>query len=392
MGQLSIYLPPFAGDYSGVCSTLFDFNCLILLQDAACCTRNYVDYDEPRWDRTKRTTLCAQLRTMDAILGRDDKLVDKAVQAAQSLHPDFIALLGSPVPAIIGTDFPGIAHEVEQKTEIPTLGFSTTGFSSYTRGVEMALSALIDRFTAPPTRQIPNGVNLLGLTPLDFGAGGNDRGIRLALEERGFTVVCSFSMGATLEQVRRAPAAQVNLVVSRSGLRAAKELEHRFGIPYVVGVPIGSLCADRIATLLQASILDGRNRILQRTPSESTQTLPTLLIGDQVMVNSLRLALMEVGDIRPLVAASFFGLTPELVAPGDFSLESEAQLLRLLRENRFHGMIADPLITHLPHAQWRWWTSFAHPAVSSHLHWDKVPLLQGEEMERRLQRWANGRP
>ena len=46
MRQLSVYLPPLAGDYSGVCSALFDYNCLILIQDAACCTRNYVDYDD----------------------------------------------------------------------------------------------------------------------------------------------------------------------------------------------------------------------------------------------------------------------------------------------------------------------------------------------------------
>ena len=37
MGKLSIYLPPFAGDYSGVCSALYDFNCLIVLCDASCC-------------------------------------------------------------------------------------------------------------------------------------------------------------------------------------------------------------------------------------------------------------------------------------------------------------------------------------------------------------------
>ena len=48
MNNLSIWLPPFAGDYSGACSALFDFNALIILNDAACCTRNYVEYEEPR--------------------------------------------------------------------------------------------------------------------------------------------------------------------------------------------------------------------------------------------------------------------------------------------------------------------------------------------------------
>lgn len=392
MEQLSIYLPPFAGDYSGACSVLFDFNCLILIQDAACCTRNYVDYDEPRWDRTKRTTLCAQLRTMDAVLGRDDKLISKAVQAAGELHPDFIALMGGPVPAVIGTDFPGIAREVEAQTGIPALGLPTTGFSSYTSGIELALSALIDRFTAPPSDKVPDGVNVLGLTPLDFGNTGNERAIRQALEERGFGVVCSFSMGIGLEEVRRAASAQVNLVVSRSGLRAALEMERRFSIPWVAGVPIGTLGADRLAALLRASILDGRSRSFSVASAVPSDIPPLLLIGDQVAANSLRASLLLNGDRRPLAVASFFGLAPQLTLPGDLALESEAHLLRLLKKGAFSGMIADPLITHLPPVRWRWWTSFPHPAVSSNLYWDKVPLIMGDTMDRTLRRWAAERP
>ena len=63
MARLSLFLPSFAADYSGVCSCLFDLDALVVVADAACCTRNYIDYDEPRWSRGKTTTLCAQLRT-----------------------------------------------------------------------------------------------------------------------------------------------------------------------------------------------------------------------------------------------------------------------------------------------------------------------------------------
>nr|WP_256445849.1 nitrogenase component 1 [Pseudoflavonifractor sp. MSJ-37] len=327
-------------------------------------------------------------------MGRDDKLVDKAVQAAEEHHPDFIALLGSPVPAIIGTDFPGIAREVEARTGIPTLGFSTTGFSTYDRGVEMALSALIRRFTRPPERPVPNGVTILGLTPLDFGAGGNDGAIRDALAARGFSVVSSLAMGTCLEQVRRAASAQVSLVVSRSGLRAARELEQRWGIPYVAGVPIDSRCADRVAELLRDALRDGKSRVLrdtQQAPS-SPDRHPLLLVGDQVMADPLRAALLLNGDPRPLSVASFFGLDPALTAPGDLALEGEAHLLRLLKAGQFQGAIADPLITHLPPLQWRWRTDLPHPAVSSCLHWDQVPLLTGERMDQALCRWAAERP
>ena len=129
MGRLSVYLSPFAGDYSGACAALFDFNCLIILCDAACCTKNYVDYDEPRWSRRKTTTLCAQLRTLEVTLGDDERLLRQAAEAALDRRPDFVALLGSPVPAIVGMDMGGMARELEARPSgwtpqalIPTSG------------------------------------------------------------------------------------------------------------------------------------------------------------------------------------------------------------------------------------------------------------------------------
>ena len=47
MGKLSVYLPPFAGDYSGACAALFDFRCLIVLCDAACCTKTTSSMTNP---------------------------------------------------------------------------------------------------------------------------------------------------------------------------------------------------------------------------------------------------------------------------------------------------------------------------------------------------------
>ena len=49
MARLSLFLPPPAGDYSGAAGVLFGLDCLVVLVDAGCCTRNYTEYDEPRW-------------------------------------------------------------------------------------------------------------------------------------------------------------------------------------------------------------------------------------------------------------------------------------------------------------------------------------------------------
>ena len=54
---------------------------------------------------------------MDAILGRDDRLVAKLADAAEKLDVTFAAVIGTPVPAVIGTDYRALERMLE--TGIP---------------------------------------------------------------------------------------------------------------------------------------------------------------------------------------------------------------------------------------------------------------------------------
>ena len=49
MRKLCIKLPPFAPDYSGVCSALYELGGMSVIHDASGCTGNYTGFDEPRW-------------------------------------------------------------------------------------------------------------------------------------------------------------------------------------------------------------------------------------------------------------------------------------------------------------------------------------------------------
>ena len=61
MAVLSIYLSPFAPDYSGVSSVLFDLHTVTAMHDASGCTGNYTGYDEPRWYGSKSPIFCSGL-------------------------------------------------------------------------------------------------------------------------------------------------------------------------------------------------------------------------------------------------------------------------------------------------------------------------------------------
>ena len=75
MRGLRKYLTPFAPDQSGAVSVLFELGGIVVICDAGGCTGNVCGFDEPRWFEQKSAIFSAGLRDMDAILGRDDRLV-----------------------------------------------------------------------------------------------------------------------------------------------------------------------------------------------------------------------------------------------------------------------------------------------------------------------------
>ena len=198
MSKLWITLPAYAGDYSGVCSAMYELGGLAVIHDASGCTGNYTGYDEPRWYDAPARTFCSGLREIDAVLGDDDKLVGRVVAACEELRPTMIAVIGSPVPMVIGTDFKGIAAELENRTGLPCFGFPTNGIVRYGAGVGAAQTALIKRFAKDAGRKVPRGVNILGMTPLDFANNGNAAELAAFLEGHGLKVNGRLMMGVTL--------------------------------------------------------------------------------------------------------------------------------------------------------------------------------------------------
>ncbi|MBQ7618140.1 MAG: hypothetical protein IJS50_04630, partial [Desulfovibrio sp.] len=139
-------LTPLAPDQSGVVSALYELGGMLVILDAGGCTGNLCGFDEPRWTKKPAMLFSAGLRDMDAILGRDQKLIEKTIEAQATLKPKFIALIGTPVPCVIGTDLRGLAKILEKKCQIPVLPFETTGTKFYDVGLSEAYCSLFQTF------------------------------------------------------------------------------------------------------------------------------------------------------------------------------------------------------------------------------------------------------
>jgi hypothetical protein len=339
MAKFSMYLPPFAPDYSGVCSALFDLNSLTVIHDAAGCTGNYTGFDEPRWYGSRKAVFCSGLREIDAIMGNEDKFIRRISDAAKEHNPDFIAFVGSPVPMVIGTDFEGFAKELEFVTGIPSFGFATNGLGYYTDGEEMAGRALLDRFAADAPAKKPRTVNILGATPLDISEM-NLAALREFLAENHWEVNACLFMGLTMSQLRSVGLAEVNLAVSGAAIRLGRYLRERYDTPCVTGLPCGAANARDFLKLLERSASAGEDAV---HASEIGESPNTLVVGEEVFANSVRNALWRDRG----VSADVGGLFGTGVYSHTLNLADERRVIAAVNDPRYRTVIADPLICEL---------------------------------------------
>ncbi len=411
MSKLCINLPPYSPDYSGCASALFELGGMIVLHDASGCTGNYLGYDEPRWMGSKSIVFCSGLRHMDAILGNDNLLIDRIIKAAESLKPRFIALLGSPVPMVIGADYEGIMREVEERTGIPSFGFDTKGLAYYGKGISMAVIALIKKFC--PKERVEEsgrkGINLIGLTPLDFGNKGVEKDFIRLFENAGITVNCSFSTGHSIEAIQNSVKSKLNVVVSQSGIEVAKFMEEKFGIPYLTGTPVGEgkSILSRVKEILAGggegacssekscegeTACEGEGGCCSEWEkacegagpgSGSLLSKKVLVAGDQIISRSI---CQEAERIHPgisFVSGTIFDFSGEEARTGDIFIRDESTFRKIVNSGDYAGIVSDPLVEELLTEEAKKSTKFfalPNVAVSSKVYWNDTINILGEEM------------
>lgn len=221
---------------------------MVVMHDPSGCNSTYNTHDETRWYDTDSRIFITGFTERDAIFGNDKKVIRDVYEAAERLCPAFIALCGSPIPYLNGTDFAYLAREIERASGICTFFIDTNGTHSYVRGASAALLAYAQHVLKPhwdllagkkPIHSMTT-INLLGATPLDFFSYKAIAKIQEVLYRGGICVQSVFSMlgDAPVDTLQTAIHADCNLVLSSVGIPLAEWMYECYGIPYVYGVPI----------------------------------------------------------------------------------------------------------------------------------------------------------
>ena len=356
MKGLRKYLTPFAPDQSGAVSVLYELGGMLVICDAGGCTGNVCGFDEPRWFETRSAVFSAGLRDMDAILGRDDRLVAKLADAAEKLDVTFAAVIGTPVPAVIGTDYRALERMLAKKTELPVLTVNTDGMELYDRGEEKAYLVLFGRFAGENVDVEPgniektqtaescdgkrNGKNedvsvdiedrprvgIIGMTPQDVSDLKAAEKIRKLYADQGMRAIC-YGMGDGLDEVRNASLAAKNVVVSPAALKAAQYLQKKFGTPYEIAYPLAS----------------------ELVPEVNYQGKKILIVQQQVIANAVRKEIEKrTGEKEEITTATWFMRKEEILtdlkvdAADDISLKEEDDFISLVEKEGYDVIFADP--------------------------------------------------
>ena len=319
MRGLRKYLTPFAPDQSGAVSVLYELGGIIVICDAGGCTGNVCGFDEPRWFERKSAVFSAGLRDMDAILGRDDRLVAKLVDAAEKVEAGFAAVIGTPVPAVIGTDYQALKRMCEKKTDLPVLAVNTDGMELYDGGERKAYLELFKVFAREKLPVETGRVGILGMTPQDVSDLKAADKLREKFRERGQRAIC-YGMGDGLDEVKKASSVEKNIVVSPAALECARYLEKTFGTPYEVGYLL----------------------VEELVPDMEYAGKKILIVQQQVMAGSIRAELRKRGGDGKITVASWFSMEKDLLEEGDVSLKDEEDYMELVEKGRYDVIFADP--------------------------------------------------
>lgn len=393
MRQVAGLTATYSSDEFGICSALYELGGMVVMHDASGCNSTYTTHDEPRWYDMDSMIYISAISEMEAIMGDDEKLIGDLIETAQELKPAFIAVVGAPIPYMIGTDLDAVAAVVEAQTGIPAFGFAANGMNGYQKGISMALKTIVSRFCERDiVRAERMTVNILGVTPLDFSLNGSVESMKQWLTDSGMQPGVCMAMGSTLDEIRQAGNAWVNLVVSYGGLAAAREMERMFQIPYVVGVPIGEKFSADLAEQLWEAAQTGKSRVgyqktnfAEKKEFDSASGLPLAVIGESVYSTSLAAAITS--ETKHACRVLCPVETEEiLLRPGDLRTPEEDDILQLLHESEkethtfaekkvsFSGVIADPLYQTLCPEQIPFYP-LGHIAFSGRLYEKEIPNL-----------------
>ena len=220
-----------------------------------------VDYNYLNdWFFRQERVPCTYLDGTDYVYGSGEKVRAALRFIRENIDFDLLAVVNSPGASLIGDNLLETARA--ELGDSRAVMLESPGFSdSFEEGYSEAVRAMLTQvgpglWGGEPPRE-KRGVNLLGLSIWHRYCEGDIRELKRLLSLCGVEVRSVLCAGSSVEELRRLPEAELNVVLyPELGLDAARLLEEACGTPYYVcpTAPVGFEATERFLRELCARL------------------------------------------------------------------------------------------------------------------------------------------
>ncbi len=164
----------------------------------------------------------------DVTFGSAPKMHKAFKEIMAEYKPECVFLVTTCVVEIIGDDYDAIADELSAEYGVPVLSVHTEHFKceDHLPGLERTITVCLDMMEP---REKGDTVNVLGQRMGEF----NTTELYKMLVNAGVKVGMQLPSGTTVDEIKNAASARVNIVVNDIALPLAKKMQSSFGVPYV---------------------------------------------------------------------------------------------------------------------------------------------------------------
>ena len=187
---------------------------------------------------------CTSINEKDVVFGGGKKLDSTIENALKVVDADLYVVLTGCIPEIVGDDTGEVVSRYADNDKpviyAPTAGFKGNNY----KGHEQVVDAIVEQYLKKSETKQKGLVNIWADVPYqDLFWLGNIRELEKLVSELGLIPNTIFGYKRGLDNIKKLPEAEFNLLVSPwVGLSTMKKMERKFGIPYLHcrTLPIGA--------------------------------------------------------------------------------------------------------------------------------------------------------
>ena len=342
-------VPPITSDYSGACSTLYGENILkILISPNGCKTP--VAYDEIR-NIDYSLQYCTSLNELEIVTGEIKGLKESIEEIInQNQKIEFIAIISTVVPQIIGMDLESIVENIEETLDIPCIFINTNSFENYYSGISLTLNSLAKKFMVE-NKKIKNSVNIIGYSPLTFGKIEKLEELFSLIKSLDLNILTVFSDNLSLEKIKNSTSAELNLVLSYEGLALAKYMEKKFSIPYIIINVVSKYGIENTENILKKYFYKIDDSFEKLEKKDKLNDRKVMIIASPFMAINIADSLRKDFSFANILALSFIKESRKFkkIEYLEFLnvVNTEEDLKEKIKEYKPHILISDPVYKNL---------------------------------------------